>query len=960
MNHFTILNYQGSKSNLSSFIYKNLEPYIQKDKAIFDIFSGSGAVSNIFRDICPIYANDVEPYASIIADAVLNHPIMKSSSSFLKELETDYTITLQKLSLPILNFVNAEKAALPEDNYKALMSTYEEYPTVWNHKYSDIINDNMTVDQIKSFGDYYLFTTYYATNYYGIEQALEIDSLIKLIRTTYKEYANIFYTCLFYAMKEAVFSKDGHMAQPLNPEKNQKRLFTQRRKRIYDLFVKKYQEYVMLPSASYINKNCIFNADFEDLLDVEIFSGVGLVYADPPYTDMQYSRYYHLLNVATKYEYPDLTHSRSGYTKGLYTEGRYQSKLSQRSSAKESLEKLIQFCAKMQTNLAISYAYPQNRESQATDRYTVSVDELIQLAEKHYSSSKVHIATQSYSHANHRNTSQKKVLEYLILCGEKNVGLIGSDALKSEISQLIPSKNNALYNSHIYWSQKAYNICDVLIRALSNKGDIVFDPFSGSGVTPLEAIKDDMARSAIGCDINDVPIFISKTLLSLNSFDSLQTILEDFLLKIKPLKTHYHTVCPNCKSMGLISKVIFDKPERTKNAMKIKAVHYSCGCTEKGIKGADDDDYALMQNSSSLQNIKDTSLLANSKIAVADNDDIKNIFTGRNLTVLDEILSLITHYDACYQDILKYILMSVLHLCKITDKGSSSQWPLWIPKKDCVEKNIIDILSKKTKKFASTISFMKEHYSRARIVDSYHDLHPGGYLLLQKGSQNISETDIPDNGVDLIITDPPYLEQVPYSEYMQLYKPFLGLKFNLEDEIVVSSAPARQKDKICYFDMLHQVFEMCSRKLKLNHHLCLYFHDSNLDVWNKLITILENNCFRFITQIHIAKTNTLKNIISPKKSLNGDSILIFSREEVPVVHSADEDIDEIEHNIIRQSKFMVKSGTALSTPELYDNGLMEILIQNGWLPKLSKKYSSLVDIFEKHLTWNAETGKWTL
>lgn len=238
MNHFTILNYQGSKSNLSSFIYKNLEPYIQKDKAIFDIFSGSGAVSNIFRDICPIYANDSEPYASIIADAVLNHPNIHSSPSFLKELETEYTITIRKLAEPVLHFMNAEKSALLENNYKALMSAYEEYPTVWNHKYSDIINDNMTVDQIKSFGDYYLFTTYYATNYYGIEQALEIDSLIKLIRTTYKEYANIFYTCLFYAMKEAVFSKDGHMAQPLNPEKNQKRLFTQRRKRIYDLFVK--------------------------------------------------------------------------------------------------------------------------------------------------------------------------------------------------------------------------------------------------------------------------------------------------------------------------------------------------------------------------------------------------------------------------------------------------------------------------------------------------------------------------------------------------------------------------------------------------------------------------------------------------------------------------------------------------------------------------------------------------
>ena len=38
MENFTVLNYQGSKNNLSSFIKKNIEPYIQDGKAILDIF----------------------------------------------------------------------------------------------------------------------------------------------------------------------------------------------------------------------------------------------------------------------------------------------------------------------------------------------------------------------------------------------------------------------------------------------------------------------------------------------------------------------------------------------------------------------------------------------------------------------------------------------------------------------------------------------------------------------------------------------------------------------------------------------------------------------------------------------------------------------------------------------------------------------------------------------------------
>lgn len=958
MENFTVLNYQGSKNNLSSFIQKNIEPYIQDGKTIFDIFSGSAAVSNMFRDNYQIYANDAESYASIIADAILNQADIESASDLLNSLDIEYTTTIRKQAKPIIDFAKQEQLALDQENYKNLINLYNLYPTVWNNQYSNITKSTLTIASIKHTNDFYLFTTYYATNYYGIIQALDIDCLIKIINSSFPQYRNALLSCLFYAMKETVFSKDGHMAQPLNLEKNQSRLFIQRKKNVYELFIKKFKEYITVPLSKFSGKNTVFNSNFEDLLDEKIFSNVGLVYADPPYTDMQYSRYYHLLNVAAKYEYPELTVTKNGYTKGLYTEGRYQSKLSQRSSAKQSLENLISFCAHNHTNLAISYAYPQDREVQATDRYTISIDELIELAQKHYTNSRVNVVTQNYNHANHRNSEQKKVLEYLILCGDKNINQVNIDSLKNVLYDLSPTKNNPMYNSHMYWSQKAFNICDTLIDALSNRGDVVFDPFLGSGVTTLEAIKTDLSRCAIGCDINDMPLFISKLLLSVNTTPSIKKVLEHFIEELNSLGHYYETTCPICNDIGTVSKVIFDKPERTGSKIIIKTINYTCNCTKKGIKLPDENDYTKISTAHELKNIRNTSLLHNSKIAVTENDDIKNIFTGRNLSVLDEILSIINRYDLEYQNILKYILMSILHLCKITDKHSNSQWPLWIPKTDCVEKNIIDVYTKKIKKFYDVIPFMKENYADSKIVESYSLLSPRKCLLMQKGSQLITEQDIPNNGVDLIITDPPYLEQVLYSEYMQLYKPFLNLDYNLNDEIIVSSAPSRNKRREDYFNLLNQVFNMCSHKLKPNHYLCLYFHDCNLNVWNELITILEKNCFRFITQIHIDKTVTLKNIISPKKSLNGDSILIFSRSDTPIKHNANEDVSEIEHNIIRQAKYMVKSNGSLSTPELYDNGLMEILIQNGWLSKLSSKYSSLVDIFEKHLTWDSSTAKW--
>ena len=64
------------------------------------------------------------------------------------------------------------------------------------------------------------------------------------------------------------------------------------------------------------------------------------------------------------------------------------------------------------------------------------------------------------------------------------------------------------------------------------------------------------------------------------------------------------------------------------------------------------------------------------------------------------------------------------------------------------------------------------------------------------------------------------MDQVLYSEYMQLYKPFIGLDFNLEDEIIVSSAVERRREKNEYFLLLNDVFRMCKDKLKENHFMC--------------------------------------------------------------------------------------------------------------------------------------------
>lgn len=957
MESITILNYQGNKGPLMQFISNEITNFVEYGDTIVDIFSGSGSVGNELQKHYKIIANDAEKYASLISSALLQTPsrnkLNKAYKSFIKELDK---ILMFKQEVAKQNIYEEMKLIELEDNI-GLIHFYNQLPTVWNELEKEI-NPNM----LRKRNEYNLFQYYYVGTYFGLSQCIEIDSIINVINNCDKEVQSVLYSCLFFAMKECVFSKDGHMAQPLNIEKNQTRHIKQRDKSIREYFYNKLDEFISKANdMDKKNENIVFHSDFSKLLGESLLNlNPKLIYADPPYTDMQYSRYYHLLNVAAQYDYPELTIIGGKYTKGLYTEGRNQSLLSKRSTAKKELEKLMKFTATNDICLALSYAYPEDIEKQAVDRYTVTIEDLINMAEALYGPNRVHIKKKNYKHANHRNSNQKKVFEYLIICGDPiKETEFDIRKLKQELKSLIPTSKNDLYNSHLYWSQKSYNVIDTLIRNLSNKGDIVFDPFMGSGVTILQAINKTNNRIGIGCDVNEMPNFICRTILKDMFSENILNTLKDFNEELKSLLSYYETFCSTCNSSSMITKVVFDKPDRTIHEFNIHSINYTCPKCGKNKKKPDPYDYEKIYFSKELKNIKDEELIKNSKIAVGEHDKISYIFTPRNFSVLDDIVGLIKKYS--HQELLKYLLMSVLHLSKITDTHSNSQWPLWIPKINCVEKNVVELLQKRIKNIEKTIIYTNKNYYANSIVSSPNKLKTNRVMLLHKGSQMITKEEIPDNSVSLIITDPPYMEQVMYSEYMQLYHPFLNLDFNLKDEIVVSSANIRNKDKQNYFMLLDEVFKICAQKLKTNAYMCLFFHDSNLEVWSELIKILEKNGFKFISQEHIRKTKTVKNILSPKKSLNGDAVLFFQNTGLSIdQYPCSVELEEITEAVYRQSKLLILKNGPMSTPELYDNGIMEFLIHNGWLHMLSTKYKSLVEIFEDRFLWEKENGKWKL
>lgn len=68
------------------------------------------------------------------------------------------------------------------------------------------------------------------------------------------------------------------------------------------------------------------------------------------------------------------------------------------------------------------------------------------------------------------------------------------------------------FGVHGYFTKQSWNVVHEYIRNFTQAGDVVLDPFGGSGVTAIEALMCD--RKSINIDLNPMPVFIVESLIS--------------------------------------------------------------------------------------------------------------------------------------------------------------------------------------------------------------------------------------------------------------------------------------------------------------------------------------------------------------------------------------------------------------------------------------------------------------
>ena len=99
---------------------------------------------------------------------------------------------------------------------------------------------------------------------------------------------------------------------------------------------------------------------------------------------------------------------------------------------------------------------------------------------------------------------------------------------------ILTTKATAVYNMHTYWSKKPHDAIQQYIRHYTEPGDLVLDPFCGSGSTALAALME--GRKAIAIDRSPAATFITKNYCTPVDPDELQEAFEELKEKVKELK----------------------------------------------------------------------------------------------------------------------------------------------------------------------------------------------------------------------------------------------------------------------------------------------------------------------------------------------------------------------------------------------------------------------------------------
>lgn len=393
---------------------------------------------------------------------------------------------------------------------------------------------------------------------------------------------------------------------------------------------------------------------------------------------------------------------------------------------------------------------------------------------------------------------------------------------------------------HKYWGKKPLEPLAYLVENLCPPEGIVVDPFLGGGL--LTRICRIANRRFIGIDVNPVSIELGKLFHDLpNSEDYAEAVrLISADVKSKIYSTY------KCYDNSIATHYLWNDSE----LLSVWTNHNSTGRVENEPT---DHDLQLSRkfHGYSPKYFREITTFSNSRINATPSLSFLDIFKPRACLNMDTLIERILEFDNL--TVRRALLLTLTaasgqmsnFVFAINNRGKNSNsvnssartevgsWAIgfWRPRKH-FEVNVWNCFENRFRRLRKAIQTSSGKID-GQWVNNVNDFfnYDSGCALVTDAAQNVLN-DIPDKSIDLVLTDPPHSDRIPYLELSDFWNSLLQFGHsNFEDEIIISNAQERFKTSDIYLQDMSKFILECARILKPNGFLCLMYNCRKNSDW---------------------------------------------------------------------------------------------------------------------------------
>ncbi len=521
-----------------------------------------------------------------------------------------------------------------------------------------------------------------------------------------------------------------------------------------------------------------------------------------------------------------------------------------------------------------------------------------------------------------------------------------------------------MYVWHKYWGRKTWNVVGEFIKTYCPEGGIVLDPFAGSGVVAMEALK--AGRKAIVCDLLPISTDITRLTIKPVNLEQLRKAFERVENRIKEkILDLYKTSCRKCQHIFPFTCAVWEGGRCTE--IRYESCPH-CGDRQEKNCSPNRSDRALLQK---IERMRIGAWYPKNRLYYTDGspfkekqryDTLDELFTKRNLAALAWLMESIeaeTRRDL--RDFLKVAFTSMVHLCSrmiaISNPlptshhtpFSSTGWTqqsYWYAQ-DFMEQNVWE-------KFESSVlghqglfkakAESNNYFSDIKIANRLADVLDGRadvYVYCGDSLELMKKMgDRYGPFADYIFTDPPYDASVQYGELAYLWVAWLKKDRGYVDRILTKEVvrnDRQRKSFDVYHALLRNAFNRMYSVLKPNGYVTLTFHNPTFKVRNA--TIFAGVMAGFdLEKIHHQPLGQVsaKAMLQPFGSAQGDFYLRFHKAASPEATVQPEEIDasRFERIVIETAKRVLAERGEPTPYTILINAIDPELARNGYFSEL--------------------------